>query len=63
MIKKENKKELEQQFVESLKKYLNNDDEDALEDAMFAANLLVAKRYYKPMSCRDLYKEITGENI
>ena len=43
MIKKENKKELEQQFVESLKKYLNNDDEDALEDAMFAANLLVAK--------------------
>ena len=57
------KKEVAQEFVTKLEQYLNTGDPDAKEDFMYAANILVANKWYKPMSVRDLYKKITGKSL
>ena len=51
------KKDWEKQFIENLEKYVSTGDEDAKEDFMYAANVLV-RNWYKPMSVRDLYKKV-----
>lgn len=57
------KKELEREFATKLEQYLNTGDPDAKEDFMYAANILVANKWYKPMSVRDMYAKITGKNL
>lgn len=57
------RKEMENEFTTKLEQYLATSDPDAKEDFMYAANILVANKWYKPMSVRAMYEKITGKTL